>query len=179
MSENMLTEALSKGKFSVLEVATDRAFPQDIVTIYTDHDAAFKIHRLEQKIADTREGEAVNALDEERNALKEKVKSSALTFHMRGISQGLMDDIQTKAKADFGNEETPEKATWVNSAYLANHIISVTDAEGSIDDHKWTAEEVASLKRILPVESFQKLVELMFELTFAARYFDEVVSADF
>lgn len=180
MSETLLTDAISKGKFSVLEVAHGRGYPQDIVTVYTDHDAAFKIHRLEKQIAKETDGEKVNVLDEQRNALVERVKSSALTFHMRGIGEGLIDDLKKKANEQFGaDEENVDRNKWLNHSYLANHVVSVTDAENNVDDHRWTSEEIATLKRDLPVESFEKLVELMFELTFAARYFDEVVSADF
>lgn len=179
MSENVLTDAVSKGKFSVLEVAKERGYPQDIVDIYTDHETAFLVHRLEAKIADEKDGDKVNELDAERKALKEKVKDSVLTFHMRGISDGLVEDLQKQAKEKFGEEETPERAIYTNHSYLANHIISVTNANGDVDDHQWTPEELGQLKRDLPPESFEKLVALMYELTFAARYFDEVVNADF
>lgn len=179
MSDNMIVDAVSKGKFSVLEVAKGRGYPQDIVDVYTDHETAFKVHRLEQKIADERDGAKVNALDEERKALKEKVKESILTFHMRGIGQGLVDDLQKQANEKFQDGSETEKVTWLNNLYLAQHIISVTNADDEVDDHRWTSEEIADLKRDLPPESFEKLINLMLDLTFAAKYFDEVVSADF
>lgn len=180
MSENLIVDAVSKGKFSVLEVAKGRGYPQDIVDVYTDHETAFKVHRLEQQIANERDGHKVNALDEERKALADKVKESILTFHMRGIGQGLIDDLQKQANAKFTEpDQEAEKVTWLNNLYLAMHIVSVTNAEDDVDDHRWTSEEIADLKRDLPPESFEKLINLMFDLTFAAKYFDEVVSADF
>lgn len=178
MNENILTEAVSKGKFSVLEVAKGRGYPQDIVDIYTDHETAFKVHRLEQQIASEMDPEKVNTLDADKKALVEKVRDSVLTFHMRGISDGLVEDLQKQAVEKFPDEGT-ERAVYTNHSYLANHIISVTNAGGDVDDHNWTPEEMAELKRDLPPESFEKLVALMYELTFAARYFDEVVSTDF
>lgn len=179
MSENLITDAVSKGKFSVLDVAKGRGYPQDIVDVYTDHEAAFQMHRLEQRIANERDGEKVNALDAERKALKERVKESVLTFHMRGISQGLVEDLQKKADVEFIEQDDPAKIHWLNNLYLAHHIISVTNGKNEVDDHRWTSEEIAELKNALPFESSEKLIGLMMELTFAARYFDEAVSADF
>lgn len=179
MTENPIIDAMNKGTFSVLEVAKGRGYPQDIVDVYLDHDAAFKIHRLEARIASEQDGEKVNALDDERRELVEKVKASRLTFHLRGISEDDIEAVQKQATEKFGPDESNDKGKWSNGAFLAQHIVSVTNAEGEVDSHKWTADEVVELWKVLPTESFNKLLLLMQELTFAARYFDEAVSTDF
>lgn len=180
MTENPMTDALSKGTFSVLDVVKGRGYPQDIVDIYTDHETAFKIHRLEQQIGREKDAEKVNELDAQKRELAAKVKESVLTFHLRGIDQGVIDAVSVQGIEKFkGKEDDPFRGRWTDASYLAHHIVSVTNANGDVDRHSWTVDEVLSLWETLPGESFAKLLVLMQELTFAARYFDEAVSADF
>lgn len=172
--------AKAKGTFSVLEVAQGRGYPQDIVTVYTDHVSAYEIHLLEKQIADEKDDERVNELDARINELKQKVKASALTFHLRGISPRDIKAIQKAARKEFGEEaDFGEAANWQNDRYVAAHIVSVHDAQDNVDEHDWTGEEVEQFRLSVHADTYEPIAKLVTELSFASAYFDATVDADF
>jgi hypothetical protein len=176
---NPLDAALDKKTFSVLDAVKGRSYPQDIVDVYTDAETALKVRRLEERINNERDAEQVNELDAEKAALIAHVKDSVLTFHLRGVAPGVVDGIQAQADEKFGADPSPDKFKWMNYSYLAANIISVTNAEGAVDEHLYTYEDVEQLAGYLPTSEFDKVFNLMQELTFARDLFDLSVSADF
>lgn len=172
--------------FDIFEVAQGRSYPQDIIDIYTDQDAAFHAARLDTKIATENDADVVNELDAERKVLLEKVKVSRLTFHLKGLSQKAIRAVEIQADAKFGEgdvkDDKPhtEKIRWRNFAFLAAHIAAVYNARDERDSRVWTSEDVLSLAELLPEESFNKLMVAMQDLTFQAAYFEQAtVSPDF
>lgn len=185
--------AKAKGTFSVLDAARQAAtvYPQDIRTVYMDKASAYEVKRLEKLDADEKDGPVHEAIVAQIEAAKERVRNSALTFRMRGIGEKTKDSIRQEAllkfpevKDEFGNlisggADYGDGATYYNDKVFAEHIIDVTDIDGNTDEHHWSLEEVAELRETLPDESFASLVELMYELSFAAAYFDSSVTPDF
>jgi hypothetical protein len=183
----LVTEATNPRTFSVLDAIKSRSYPQDIVTVYTDVNSAYDIHRIEEKIADLTDADQINALDQVIAEFKDKIKASALTFRMRGLPREQIDAINDEAHLKFPwtDKTAPDPVDrgiggeWVNRSFIAAHIVDVTDADGNVDSHKWNADEVAVLRGRLPDESFLALIRLMQELSFAATYFDASVTPDF
>lgn len=185
----IIAAAQDKGTFNVLDAIKNKAYPQDIVTVYTDVDSAYEIHRLEKQIADLGDNdhEQINQLDDVIANLKENIKASSLTFRLRGIGRDLKDAINDEAHLKFPWEDRSkadpvdlgEGAEWCNRSYLAAHIVDVTDANGAVDSHKWDEAQISQLRKDLPDEEFLKLLRLMHELSFAATYFDASVTPDF
>lgn len=166
--------------FDVLAAAKGRTYPTKDVTIYTDHEAAHQIAVLERQANDAMHNDDVDidAIDEQINALREQVKASALTFHMRGIGPGVRTSVEMKIKQTTGLSET-ERVRLSNASYLAEHIVRVTNAAGAVNEEMWTPEKVSELLDVIPDESAIKLYKAMAELTFQASYFDAAVDADF
>lgn len=163
-----------------------RTYPQDILDVYLDHGAAHQAHVLELRIARETDTEKVNALDAERNALLEKVKASRLTFHLKGLSAKAIKAVEDQADAKFGMDDTKdgrphtEKNIWRNFSWLASHIADVYNANDERDSRVWDFESVSQLANVLPGEEFDRLMNAMQELTFRARYFEQVqVNPDF
>jgi hypothetical protein len=188
----LVNDAKAKGTFSVLDAARgNRSYPQDIKTVYTDVAAAYEVKRLEKLDKGEKDREVHESIVAQIEDAKERVRKSALTFRLRGIGEGTKDSIRDEALAKFpevqdqfgnrtsGGPDYGEGAVWNNDKTLAEHIIDVTDADGYVDEHHWTPEEIAELRETLPPESFGSIVELMFELSFAAAYFDASVTPDF
>jgi hypothetical protein len=181
----LVTEATEPRKFNVLEAAKGRSYPQDILNIYTDAEAAYQVNLLERKINAHDEDDAeLEALIAEQNAFKSEVKGSILTFHLRGINPGLIRSISDEAHTKTfdgleGDALIGRQNEWSNLSILAAHIVSVTDVDGNVDDHKWNYDDVATLRDWLPEDEFDKITELMFNLSFAAQLFDVSVNADF
>lgn len=185
----IIEAAKDKNTFNVLDAIQGRSYPQDIVTIYTDTNAAYEIHNIEKHIADlgNDEAEQINKLDEQITTLKQRIKDTALTFRLRGIGRDLKEAINDEARllfpwTDKTNPDPVDQgigAEWVNRSFLAAHIVDVTDALGNVDEHMWDEAQVETLRKSIPDESFLSLIRLMQELSFAATYFDASVTPDF
>lgn len=182
------TTELNPRTFDVLAMASgdSRTYPSDIVDVYLDHEAAHKAAKIEAQIARERDGEKVNALDAERNALLEKVKGTRLTFKMQGLSPKAIKAVEDQADAKFGRGDTKdgapftEKILWRNLAWLAAHIADVYNANDERDSRVWDSEAVHELAEALPGSEFGKLMDMMQDLTFRAAYFEQVeVTPDF
>jgi hypothetical protein len=165
--------------FSVLDAIKGRAYPEDTETIYLDTTAAYEIHKLEKTIADTVDREEADYLIGLVEDLKRRVVDTALTFRLRGISPGLTESITKEVKQRHEDVDFGPGALEANCAYLAAHIVDVTDSEGKVDSHKWSTDEVIVFRELCPPESFDKLADLMFKLSFAATFFDASVTPDF
>jgi hypothetical protein len=177
----LVETASAQGTLNVLEAAKGRAYPDDDVVIYTDAKAAYEAHRLAVLAADQTDSDKADEIGAQEKDARDRVLASALTFHLRGFSRGVIDAINEEARVKFGTEDTGKGdiANWCNLKYVAESIIRVEDAAGGVDEHHWTPEEVRSLYDLLPIESYDKIVNKMFELSFAASLFDTVVDADF
>ena len=173
--------------FDIFEVAQGRSYPQDVVDVYLDLDAAFQAAKVEKQIAVEPDTEVVTTLEVERKALLEKVKASRLTFHLKGLSQKAVRAIEVQADSKFGTDELNkegkpfnEKILWRNYAWLASHIAAVYNAKDERDERVWTSEDVLNLVELIPEESSNKLMKAMQDLTFRALYFEQAeVSPDF
>lgn len=189
----LVDDATAKGSFSVLDAARGRSYPQDTVSVYTDEEAAYEVHRLNQVDADEKDSAAHESRVAEIDALKERVKASVLTFRMRGVSDKVKDSINKETIAKFGEAVISDTGQWIsggadfgdgadwnNAKLLAEHILDVTDAEGNVDSHHWTPEEIIDLRtNVLPEDQFQELVGMLFKLSFAKNWFDASVTPDF
>lgn len=185
----------ARENFNVLDALKGQAYPEDSVTVDTDVRTGYQINVLRRKIRklehdlvgedDNTERERIddeiNSLQQQIAVLKDKLKETQQTFHLRGIPPQIIESIQTEAREKFGDDgvDFGPGAIWANDNFLAAHILRVESADGSVDEHKWTHEDVATLRGFLPDESFEKVATLMQELSFAASYFDATVTADF
>jgi hypothetical protein len=174
----LVTEAVNPKTFSVLDAAKNRSYPQDIVDVYTDAESAYQVNRLERKINDATDNDDLEALSAQQEDYRAKVKASVLTFRLRGINPGMIRSLSEEAKAKFPDDENKQNE-WSNFSILAAHVVDVTDADGNVDDHKWDHDDVVSLRDWVPDEEFDKIADLMLNLSFAAQLFDVSVTPDF
>jgi len=168
--------------FSVLDAAKGRSYPSDKAVVYTDVEALYDYDKLEGVANATSDGDAVNALEGQLEALREKIKASALTFHMRGFAPGVTQAINDEAAAKFGPEadlDSGEPFIWRADKWIAESIIRVTDVDDAVDEHRWSIEDVVALRTWLPETEFAKVRLLAFSLSFQAWQFDRAVTADF
>lgn len=175
---SLVDAATTPKTFSVLDAAKNRSYPQDIVTVYTDAESAYQVNVLERKINDTKDNEELEALAAEQDAFKALVKASGITFRLRGIDPGLVKRIGKEADAKFP-DDIGDRNEFNNYSLIAAHIVDVTDADGAVDASRWDAESITGLRDLLPGEEFDKITNLMIELSFAAQLFDASVTPDF
>lgn len=178
----MTDTTLDPGTFDLLAVAEGRSYPEDDITIYLDHNAAYRLARLETRIAEEKDPGVVGSLDETRQELIKRVKDSALVFHLRGLSQRVIRAVENTVDAKFGaGDDSPERVAWSNNAFMAAHIVRVTNAAGEQDKTVWDAEKITQLQDVIPAESYDSLYQAMTLLTFIkVPYFEQVeTSPDF
>lgn len=175
--------AVDKGSFDVLDTLAGVAYPSDKVTIYIDAESAWQVARLAELAADTLDPDEADELDAKMTALKERIKESALTFHMRGYPYEVSQNIEKEARGLFKLEATAplsfEAQRWFQHKAIAEAIQRVEKASGEVDGKRWTPESVEALRNRLVPGEFAKLDALVSRLAFAATYFDAVVDADF
>lgn len=181
----LVKEAHSKKVFNLSEVIKGRGYPTKDATIYLDADAAFRLAEIDDELNNYIEDDLREKLDAEAKELAELVKKSALTFTMRGVSQKIVEDIMKKANEKYPNREdenSEDGQLWLRyyiSALIASNLIRVTDADGGVDEHVFTPEEIMELRDTIAQDSWGVLVETMQRLTLASGYFEQLTDAGF
>jgi hypothetical protein len=179
---NQIVETATNVKtFSVLEAIQGTAFPTDEVTIYTDAASAYEISVLETRISEERDTDKANELSAQQAVLRDKIKASALTFTLHGFAPEIVHAINDSvaAKHNVEDTDTGPAAREANFRYLAESIQRIVSADGSVDSHHWTFEEIEALEKAIPSEEFGRLMVKMEEVAFAALVFEAKVDADF
>ena len=186
MSDNVIDivqEAQKRGKFSLADAIKGRAFPEKAVDVYIDAASAYELAELVeyQKTVDplSPEYEELNAKAE---TLSKAIVDSKLTFHMRGVGQGVVERITKEANDLYPTESATNNEAWSKyyvSALIAENIVKVEDSEGNVDDSKFTLEQVLELRDIVPIDAWEVLIDTMQKLTLASSYFEAVTDAGF
>lgn len=183
---DLATEATKRGKFNLADAIKGRAFPEKSVDVYLDAASAQKLEEVNvelQYLADTGKVEEHTELEKTAEALKAKILDSKLTFHMRGVGQATVEKITEKANELHptvdGTNGDPSWIRYYLSALVAANIVRVTDAEGNEDTSEFTPEDMIELRGIMPIDSWEVLIETMQKLSLATSYFDAVTDAGF
>lgn len=192
MTENNVVEnatraaegLLEKGTFSLLDTVKDRTYPEKDVTIYTDMKSTHLRKVLEDEANGLGNSDADQArmavLEEEIQGLEEAIRNSGLTFSLRGLSPSVVENAELTIRQELKDADEAAFNQRVSDLLMALHILKVTRVQdGAVDDHTFTADDIAGLRAAVPFEAWKTIREAMDELTFAAAYFDASVSADF
>jgi hypothetical protein len=172
--DNTVTEALSPDTFDVLSFVEQTAYPEKMVTIFRDIDAAkefqntWQARTVADDAKDTAEAERLTARLEE---LTETLKAGSLTFTLRGYSPGVVNDIQGKY------EETDQEGA--DNELIARAIVAVHNAAGAADTRTWEGDDVKRLKRNIAEGEFSKLLVGVADVLFNAAVFDQAADAGF
>lgn len=189
--------------FSLDEFVQGRGFPEADVTVFTNADAGYEYSKAQERmkeLADERIvlGEATRSkrykenkaeydeIEAKAEALKEQVKASALTFHLRGIAPGhikkITADVQREQEKRLEDEDPwseQEASDALTHRWFAPHIIRVTKADGAVNSGPFTQDTIAALEFSLPPSQFKKLNDKISDLSFQSAYFDRMVDAGF
>jgi hypothetical protein len=179
-------KATDKSTFSLVEAIKGRGYPTEEVTVYTNADAAYNLAETNALLETLAQGkqqdtEEYDNLDAVAQQLKAEVQESALTFSLRGISPGevqrLSKKVAKQARAEDLDED--EEALLRTAAWFAPHVVRVSNAQGEVDEHLYTAEEARVLMDLLPQSEWNKLLVAMSKLSLGSMYFDQLVDAGF
>lgn len=169
-------EAMAPTKFDVLSFIEQTAYPEKMVTIFTDIPAAKEYAEAAKERADLElevgvEHAGVIELTDRMEQLARKLSDSSMTFKLRGFAPGVVTDIQAKYKDQEDNSSDHE--------LIAHAIVSVHKDDGSVDEHKWSPDEIAKLRRFLAEGEFVKLLVGVADVIFNAAVFEQATDAGF
>lgn len=180
-------EILKPEKFNLVDAIKGRSYPEDSIRVYLDEEAAYLLHQTENELSglsksQDQDAEGFRELldDKQRQAdeYRERLLATSLKFTLRGRDRVVYDRIQAQSEKDHPDDDRA-RALAENCGVMAASILSVENAEGAVDEHEFTAEEVESLYEIMPRNEWLRLLELLYSLTFANSYFDQAVNAGF
>ena len=169
-------------EFNVFTFAQGKSRAEASVTLYFNEKAA---------------GEAQDALDSDDHgekfvkdesafkAARAAIKASAVTFHLKGLDEGRVDEIRADHEIIPGSEAeshfnlTDEK----NEKYLVDILVEAFDkavaADGAEDTTKRTAAEWFEFKKVAPSSQWPKLLGELIGIIFVSYILDEAVDAGF
>lgn len=209
--EEMVDEARKPGKFRIIDAVKDRAFPESSLDIYLDEALAFLIAELDEALselgnsADKKKALSKKEVDDfekrrdeildRKNELIEKMGGAKYVFHIKGISEGMRQDIYDKAIEKFPmkyeknrnpytgaleKEELPDvdRDRYFTDLLWEAHIVKITSPDGE-EQHGISLEEATELRRSLPAASVAKISEGIEKVRIASAAFMMSINEDF
>ncbi len=185
-AEKDVAIAQSKGTFQLTNVLKRRGFPEEQVVVYLDEDSAKELVTLNEQLtalaqSEEQNQEAYDTLDNLAQELAKAVRESALTFHLRGISPGHIEQIRKNIVKEFGQE--PEDQQEADDAlaheWIAAHIVRVVNVEGAADERVFKREDVEELEQLLPASEYAKIDRTVNNLSFRSAYIEQATDAGF
>lgn len=175
-TEDVIAQAQAPGAFDVLSFLEGTAYPTESVTVYTDARSATDLLKANQRRldGDINDSETDEKLTAQIAELTEKVKKSALTFELRGLPPGLVQEL-------YNIGENADEATMLDAEnkLIAATIVSVSNIDGVRDARVWDEQAVKAFRRYLKEGEFGKLVKGVVDVNFNAAVFDEATDAGF
>ena len=197
MSEEIKTEevldlvdkAQKKGTFDIAKFAKGMAYPEDKVVAYLDIESAYKLNLLNDQMAKVKlaEPDEYTKLEAQAKELSDKILSSKVVFHMRGVNQEVIESITDKCDKKFPKKldalgQVIDNEEWLKEwtcGLIASNLVQIENADGDVDDKHHETEDVIELRKHLPREIFDLLVAKMQQLTLAGAYFKGLTDAGF
>lgn len=194
MSENIeVNEAVelakaaqAKNVFNLADAIKGRAYPKAEVVIYLDDESAMQILDINKEILMSEDQDFIDAMYKKIEDLSNKIKESAVTFHMRGVGQQIVEEVLEDCNKayDTGNpkDDPTDNPGWLKdyiTILVAKNIEKVVDSNGNVDSTPFDVEKVSELRLNIPQAEWKKLVEAMQKLTLAGGYFEQLTDAGF
>ena len=189
-------EAKKPGKFNIMNVIKDRAFPSQDINVYLDEETAYKASDANEKLKriDPADKEYA-AAEEELKSLLAKLEESKYVFTIEGISESKREEISKLAAGKFPIEYREEKNIYTGetkreeiqnderdnlfTAMLwSAHIRKIVSPTGDIQDHL-SAEECNELRGALPIASSALVNQGIEKIRAASAVFMMTVDEDF
>lgn len=181
MSEtDIITQATAPGTFDVFSFLEGTAYPTDEVTVFQNAKAATELVAMNKErldfdaIPEKDRPETSRDYDAEIERLTAAVKESAMTFELRGMPPGLVQELYS-----FSDDADEKAIRDAENNLIAGTIVAVRNASGARDAHVWSGEEVSRIRHYLKEGEFAKLVEGVTRVNFNAVVFDQAVDAGF
>lgn len=194
--------------FDLADVLNDVTYPTDEVTVYLKGDKTHEYNLTIQRIAELAQEESAQRANEngmtespELEAIKkavedeelkamlllDEIRTSSLTFHMRGLAPAqwriIVKQWEHKIKPETKSEEdvtaaTVERNRKTNAEIIATSIVKTVNAKGQVSKGAITIEAVEKLNDVLLESEYARVLQMANQLTFANNMFHNVLAAD-
>lgn len=205
---NLVEEAKKPGKFNIVSVLKERAYPSIDVDVYLDESKAFEASQISEKIKDAELQVArktggpadaarkrVDGFKAELEAIKESIADSKYVFTISGISEGKREEILNIAVAKYPIEyeestspisgevtrkeiENEDRDKLFTNLLWREQIVKITAPNGDVQDGL-TIEDVVELRSSLPIAGSGKINEAIEKVRIASAMFIMSVDEDF
>jgi hypothetical protein len=193
--QEVVEAAKAPGTFNILNLLRERAYPEYAVTVYIDEAAAFAGGEIDELIASTKDDAEVEKLTDRRDEIIAELKKSAITFHLKGISESRRNDLLKQAKKKYPIEYTrdvnpmsgemvkdekpsPERDELFTDFLWQASISKIEDAEGNTQENIGFAD-VSNMRSMLPLASIARVTEAIEKIRVATAVFMHEVNEDF
>ena len=187
--------AKAPGTFNIVNLLRDRAYPEQSVTVYLDEQAAYAGGEIDSRIATTADDAEVERLTGERETIVEQLKKSAVTFHLKGLTESRRNDMLKQAKKKYPIEYTREMNPMTGESIREEKdsaerdelftdflwqasILRVEDSEGNIQEN-FGYSDIREMRSNLPLASSAKITEAIEKIRVATAVFMHEVNEDF
>lgn len=193
--EEIAVAASKQGTFNLIERLVGRNMPTEEVEVFLDEGTAFRIGRLEQRLADETEKGVVKKLEAERAHLRAELEKSKYTFTLQGIStedyDKIIDEIREAYPIEYEDSTNPltgqklrlelpneDRDTLYHNLLLAHCLVKITDPDGAVDEDI-SVEKASIVRRTLPIDGVRRLSNSIEDLRMVGKWMDSIQHADF
>jgi len=195
--EELVTEAIKPGKFSIVNAIKGRSHPTDTVTIYLDEQTAYLASAVKEKIAVITDEDSKDrvALQKELDILVGKLKESAVVLTIVGIDEGDRESMLARSVEKFPIEKkrdlnpltgefveeditNDDRDSHFTNALWQSHITKIVAANGD-EQNVITNNDVTTMRKELPIAAVSKITEAIEKLRLSTAIFMMETNEDF
>lgn len=205
-----VNEAKAPGTFNIVSVLQGRAYPKTEVVVYLDEAIAYeaslvqdKIDELDTKIGKGKMTEKQSSMRDElinqKEELADKMRASAYTVEISGISEGKREEIFAQAKKRYPIEyenssnmaevllggdnkrtekESPERDNLFTDLLWQESIKKITDPEGNIQT-EFPYASIKEMRNSFPLSAIMNINQTIEKMRAAAALFVMETGEDF
>jgi len=159
-----MSDELDIETFDVLDAVKNVTYPEDDCKLYMDQGAAARLIEAQSIINSTLDNDVAADLEKEAQKAYQELQATSLTFHLRGLSRGLITAVNKRVEAKYDKEDWER---YTNAETVAQSIMYVKSGDGKVDKRNWTAEDVERLADKLTTAQWTKILQKCSELTFS------------
>lgn len=206
--EQIVEEAKKPGKFNIIDVLNNRAYPEIDVDVYFDESKSLKAVEIQEKIEELekanlrKNGGALEAnkkrieeLNSEFDLILDSLSESKYVFTITGISEGKRDELLKLAIAKYPIEydettapltgevtrkekDNEERDRLFTNLLWREQIKKITSPDGDVQD-EISIEDVQAIRASLPIAGSSKINEAIERVRLASAVFTMTVDEDF
>ena len=196
-------EAKAPGTFNIIEVLTNRAYPESVVNVILDESLAYEAAMIKEEIEQMESSKKtkVSAFEDlltKRDELSKKLSDSAYEIHLRGISEGQREasfaEARKKYPVEYENsksitdmlsgqserveKESPQRDNLFTDYLWQKHIVKIVDPDGN-EQSDFSYSTIRTMRDSFPLSATMKINEAIEKLRSSTALFVLETGEDF